>query len=83
MQNVLDTYVRPILARVLAALMVPLCAWMATRLGVKLSPEAQSEIVVATVSLIIYAASHKAVNVVINPTDAAKLPPRDKPPGDA
>jgi hypothetical protein len=69
--------IRPILARVVAALAGAFFAWLAARWKIDVDAATQAETVEAIVALmlavwgVVYALAHKAINAWFNPADTA------------
>lgn len=70
------TFLRPIIARLAAALIASLVAWLAAQ-GIDVPAETQTQLIEGTVGLmllvfgVVYALVHKLVNRKVNPADAA------------
>jgi len=70
-----DKFVRPSLARVLMALLLPIAAKAGQMLGVPISDETVRTIADIGAALVIYALGHRAINAKVNPQDAAAPAP--------
>jgi len=68
-------FLRPILARIIAAFVGALASYLYAKYGFTLDNESQAAIVSTMFAIygIIYAIVHKGVNSKINPVDAARI----------
>lgn len=67
-----ERVLRPVLARVLAALLLPLAAQLGQLAGVPISDAAVRQVAEIAVALLGYAIAHRAISARINPADVAR-----------
>lgn len=71
-------FIRPVLARIVGAVVAGVLTWLATKFGVVIPKETAGQLTENLVAAmlvmfsIIYALVHRAVSVKTNPTDAAQ-----------
>lgn len=78
------TFLRPILARLLAAWIAAGCGWLLLRFGLTIDADTQTHFVEALIGVILplflslYAVAHKLLNQRLNPGDTASAPLAEK-----
>lgn len=75
-----DTYIRPILARLLAIALLWVSSWTLKHFGVPISDEMQHDMTELAVGLVFYSLVHRDISIKTNPADAAKLPASEENP---
>lgn len=74
-----DKFIRPSLARVLMALLLPIAAALGQKIGMPISDETVRTIADIGAALVVYALGHRAINARVNPQDAAAPAPIENP----
>jgi len=69
----MPAFLRPILARLIAAWVAALSGWLSATVGIDLAPDEQVAVINAGLglALTVYALVHRAIDARINPRDAA------------